>query len=137
MKSTGEVFRKGQIANLGLDNSCIYQDMLPIQDLGPNPYIYLLSTGHLEAGAVFTRHVQLSLVCTTLSHRINRIQDGTRSHTELVETFYRYRGIIISALNEYISIEHKRISDITLAGIVTLLLIDVSSTCLPLGRTTV
>ena len=115
------------MAKLGTDNGCIYQEMLPIQELGQNPYLYPLSTSHVEAGVDFPHHVQLSLVCTTLSHRINRTRDDALCNTKIVEAFYLYRGLIIYSLIQAINAENKRYSDVTLAGIMTLLLIDVGT----------
>ncbi|EAW16759.1 Zn(II)2Cys6 transcription factor [Aspergillus fischeri NRRL 181] len=44
----------------------------------------------------------------------------------LAVTFYRYRGLVIRSLRNDINQGHKRASDVVLAGIITLLLIDVS-----------
>jgi hypothetical protein len=65
------------------------------------------------------------LVCVTLSHRINRTRDSHQA-AALAETYYRYRGLIIRSLREDIDVEQKRTSDLVLAGIMTLLLTEVS-----------
>ena len=63
----------------------------------------------------------------TLNHRMNRL--GTRSNlrpTDLVERYYLYRGITIRSLSEQFNVENRRMSDVVIAGILTLLLADVS-----------
>lgn len=107
------------------DNTCIYQDLAPLQELGPNPTIYPILPTHFQGGTLFPDHVRLGLVCMTLSHRINRTRDAGQSNA-LTETFYRYRGLAIQSLRDDIDVEHKRTSDIVLAGVMTLLLLDVS-----------
>ncbi|EAL86331.1 C6 finger domain protein, putative [Aspergillus fumigatus Af293] len=47
----------------------------------------------------------------------------------LAVTFYRYRGLVIRSLRNDINQGHKRASDVVLAGIITLLLVDVSLKC--------
>ena len=61
----------------------------------------------------------------TLSHQINRTRNEPHSNA-LAEKFFRYRGLAIRSLSEDISVEYKRTADIVIAGIVTLLLADVS-----------
>lgn len=61
----------------------------------------------------------------TLSHRMNQTRDDPHSKS-LAVTFYRYRGLVIRSLRGDINQGHKRSSDVVLAGIITLLLIDVS-----------
>ncbi|KAK3369816.1 C6 zinc finger domain-containing protein [Podospora didyma] len=112
---------------VGYFNTCIYQDLIPVQGLGPNSAIYTISPSQLEGGIVFPDYVRLSLVCMTLSHRVNRTRSDHDTYEQsglLAETFYRYRGIIIRSLNEDINVESKRTSDAVLAGIISLLLAD-------------
>ena len=109
-------------------NTCIYADLVPLNELAPNPHIYLLSPAHLQIGlgGSIPDYLRLSLVCMTLSHRINRTRGYHDPHcVHLVKNFYQYRGILIRSLGEDISVEHKRTSDAVIAGIMTLLLIDV------------
>jgi hypothetical protein len=79
-------------------------------------------------GTAYPDHVRLSLICMTLSHRINRTRatDNDKSSTALVESFHRYRGLIIRSLNDDIDVERRRTSDVVIAGVVALLLADVS-----------
>lgn len=107
------------------DNTCIYPDFVPIRELGPYPYIYLISPKHLQTGTTLPDYLRLGLVCMTLSHRINRTRNDPQCNV-LAETFYWYRGLVIRSLNEDISVEHKCTGDIVIAGIITLLLADVS-----------
>jgi hypothetical protein len=46
--------------------------------------------------------------------------------TALAEKYYLYRGIAIRSLSEQFNVEHKRTSNVVFAGILTLLLDDVS-----------
>lgn len=108
------------------DNTCIYQDLLPIHELGQHPGIYLVTPTHLQAGAEFPEYIRLSLICTTLSHRMNRSGDDTRQDA-LSKSFYHFRGIIIRSLREDIEFRHSRNGDVLIAGIISLLLADVSS----------
>jgi len=98
--------------------------MVPIRELGPNPYIYLITPTHVQMGVNFPDHIRLSLVCTAITHRANRTApDGIPK--ALDETFYRYRGRIIRSLREDIANKEKCTSDIVLAGTLTLLVADV------------
>ncbi|KAJ2893346.1 C6 zinc finger domain-containing protein [Zalerion maritima] len=105
-------------------NTCIYQDLLPIQELGPNPHIYTISPAQIQMGAFMPDHLRLSIICITLSHRINRTRNDDPGSYALVETFFQYRGILIRSLRDDIGVEYKRTSDIVIAGIMTLLLAD-------------
>lgn len=64
----------------------------------------------------------------TLSHRMNQMRNDPQSKS-LAVTFYRYRGLVIRSLRNDINQGHKRASDVVLAGIITLLLVDVSLKC--------
>lgn len=105
-------------------NSCIYQDLLPVQTLGQNSGIYPITTDMLHRGSSYPDHVRLMLLCVTLSHRVNRTRGPTRFE-HLSESFYLYRGKIIRSLNSDLDVEQKRTSDAVLAGVTTLLLSDV------------
>lgn len=99
---------------------------MPLLRLGQNPTIYSVSPDHVQASTRFPDHIRLNFVCVTLSHRINRTGDGSQCKA-LTESYYQYRGLAIRSLREDIDVEHTRSSDFVLAGIVTLLLCDVSS----------
>ncbi|KAB5555034.1 putative C6 finger domain protein [Coniochaeta sp. 2T2.1] len=105
-------------------NTCIYQDLVPLRELGPNPTIYPILPHHVEASALFPDYIRLSLIATTLTHRLNRTRDAGFSK-KLMETFYLYRGLALRSLREDIDVEHKRTSDVVLAGIMNFLLLDV------------
>lgn len=45
----------------------------------------------------------------------------------LAKSFYHFRGIIIRSLREDIEARHKRNGDLLVAGVIALLLADVSS----------
>lgn len=98
--------------------------MIPVHALGPNPYIYPITSTHLQAGIMFPDHLRISLISITLAHRMNRMGHGLESNA-LAETLYEHRGIMIRSLNEDIGVESRRTSDTVMAGIMTLLLSDV------------
>ena len=63
----------------------------------------------------------------TLNHRMNRLGIGSNSGAkDLAEKYYTHWGITIRSLSEQFSVENLRTSDVVLAGILTLLLADVS-----------
>ncbi|KAI1297055.1 fungal-specific transcription factor domain-containing protein [Xylaria venustula] len=112
-------------------NSCIYPDLVHIRELGPNPHIYPISPTHLQS--VIPGYLRLGFVCMTLSHRINRARHSPQSG-DLVESFYHYRGMAIRSLSEDIDVEGRWTGDFVLAGIVTLLLLDVQQGASPSWR---
>lgn len=65
------------------------------------------------------------MVCMTLGHRINRMANVPHSNV-LLENFYHYRGIAIRSLNQALDSGSEQTSDMVIAGIMTLLLVDVS-----------
>ncbi|RYC56717.1 hypothetical protein CHU98_g9497 [Xylaria longipes] len=67
---------------------------------------------------------------------IQAIEYCTRSplDLDLVESFYRYRGLAIRSLSEDIGVEDRRTGDVVIAGIVTLLLLDVQHGASPSWR---
>lgn len=94
---------------------------------GTNTNIYKLSPTVFQLALTRPTHLQLGLICLTLSHRMN--QTGHDSYSKnLEESFYRYRGLMIRSLNDEISVPNKRNGDIVLAGILSLLMADVSLT---------
>lgn len=60
----------------------------------------------------------------TLSHRANRLRH--RDSSALAERFYFYRGMAIQSLNKQLDMEKRCTSNSVLAGVVALLLVDVS-----------
>ncbi|XBQ89183.1 hypothetical protein V6000_004782 [Aspergillus fumigatus] len=109
-------------------NACIYPDLLPVNELGPHHGVYRISSALLRRGAAHPEYLQLGIVCMTLSHRMNQMRNDPQSKS-LAVTFYRYRGLVIRSLRNDINQGHKRASDVVLAGIITLLLVDVSLKC--------
>lgn len=105
-------------------NSCMYPQLADSLRLGTNTNIYKLSPNLFQLGLTRPAHLQLSLICLTLSHRINQLSHDVSSRP-LKPTFYRYRGLVIRSLNEDINTPNTRNGDIVLAGILTLLLVDV------------
>lgn len=103
----------------------MYPQLASALRLGTNTNIYQLSPKVFQLGLTRPAHLQLGLICLTVSHRINQTRHDPSSKA-LEKTFYRYRGLMIRSLNEDINISNMRNGDIVLAGILTLLLADVS-----------
>ncbi|GAD93893.1 C6 zinc finger domain-containing protein [Paecilomyces variotii No. 5] len=104
-------------------DSCMYPQLAEALRFGTNTNIYKLSPAVFPLDFTRPAHLQLGLICLTLSHRMN--QTGHNPHSKSLETsFYRYRGLMIHSLNEDISILNKQNGDIVLAGILTLLMAD-------------
>lgn len=97
-----------------------------IRELGPNPALYLLPLDQLHHATRCPEYLTLNFVCMTLSHRINRLRDAAQRH-QLVQSFYRYRCIALRCLSDDIKDERKRTTAIVIAGIINLLLSDVSA----------
>lgn len=69
------------------------------------------------------------MVCMALSHRMNRTRgDPFANHRALTERFYICRGKAIRSLRDCLDMETHYTDDMIIAGIVTLLLADVSPT---------
>ncbi|RVX72688.1 hypothetical protein B0A52_04086 [Exophiala mesophila] len=108
---------------VGYFNTCIYRDLSTLNDFGPHPSLYLLPLSHLHTVSRCPHYLTSIFVCTTLTHRINRIRNSSPCHA-LVQEFYRYRSIALRALNEDIGANRKRNGDLIIAGIINLLLSD-------------
>lgn len=68
------------------------------------------------------------MLCMALSHRMNRTRGSPwANHKGLAERFYTYRGSAIHSLRECLNLESHCAADVAIAGIVTLLLADVST----------
>ncbi|KAB8226312.1 C6 zinc finger domain-containing protein [Aspergillus novoparasiticus] len=105
-------------------NACIYPDLLHISRLGQNTAIYPITPPIFQmAIATHPDHIRLVIVCMTLSHRMNRARHGPECHA-LAQNFFHYRGQLIRSLSDDIKAEHKCTSDLVIAGILTLLLVD-------------
>lgn len=65
------------------------------------------------------------MLCMIVSHRINQIGSAI-PHRAMVEKFYLYWGLAVRSLNEFLDMEDRRSGDSVIAGILTLLLADVS-----------
>lgn len=58
---------------------------------------------------------------------MNKTREDDPETKALTNTFFRYRGLMIRSLSEDIKVEHKSTSNLVIAGILTLILLDVSS----------
>lgn len=107
------------------DNTCIYRQLLPIQELGSNPYLHTITPTIFQRGTAMPDHLRLSFVCMTLSHRMNQAHDDSQNRS-LARGFYHYRGLVLRSLTEELKLERRLRDDIAVAGIMVLLLLDVS-----------
>ncbi|KAK4155337.1 C6 zinc finger domain-protein [Chaetomidium leptoderma] len=115
------------------DNACVHPDMVPIHDLGFNLHVYPLSSVHIQGSVAFPDHLRLSLVCMTLSHRINRMRKQTDC-SALVQRFYHYRGRVLRSLSDDVGLTHRQGGDVLLVSIVSLLLADIQQMPVPNWR---
>lgn len=60
-----------------------------------------------------------------MSHRVNQTSNALQLKP-LMQKFYFYWGLAVRSLNEYLNMEDKRAGNTIIAGILTLLLADVS-----------
>lgn len=79
----------------------------------------------MQEAVIKPDHIRYGIFCTVLSHRINRSRGGIQM-PDLEERFFHYRGIAIRSLSEHLSEENNPRGDATLAGIMTVLLLEVS-----------
>lgn len=112
------------------DNACIYPSLLPTTELGPRSTVYQISPAIFQKCLAYPDYVRLTIVCVTTSHLMNQTRDNAGplngQHNSLAKTFLRYRGLVIRSLSDEINMGHKRSSNFVIAGILMLLLIDVS-----------
>lgn len=106
-------------------NTRIIPGIVPILGLGPNGAIYQISRRIFQNGMARPDYVRLGIVCLSLSHRRNQARDDAQS-SALAMSFFHYRGLIIRSLSEAINVGQKRTSILVIAGILTLLIADVS-----------
>ncbi|UNI24696.1 hypothetical protein JDV02_010424 [Purpureocillium takamizusanense] len=104
-------------------NECIYRDLLPITQLGHNPQVYSITPTILQQAVRSPSYLQFGMVCMTLNHRMNQLRH--HQSMRLAERFYHYRGIAIRSLSEQLGETQHNTDDVVLAGVVTLLLVDV------------
>lgn len=81
---------------------------------------------HIQRAVNKPDYLNFGMLCMTLSHRINRTRNDPQSKS-LAEKFYLYWGLAVRSLNEQLDVRNKQTSDLVMAGIMTLLLADVSS----------
>jgi hypothetical protein len=104
--------------------------MLPMHELCHNPHLYPVTADLVRASATAPDYLRFSMVCVALGHRINRLgSEEQQSRTALSERFYRFWGLAVRSLNEHLDREDARTCDMVIAGVLTLLLTDVSRHC--------
>ncbi|KLU90980.1 hypothetical protein MAPG_09505 [Magnaporthiopsis poae ATCC 64411] len=111
-------------------NSCIYMDMQSIHELGRHPNLYKISVAQVRQGVERPAYLQFGMMCMALVHRMNRTggPDCPRSKA-MAQQFYQFRGIAIRGLSHGLDAESSLADNCLIAGILTILLNDVSSRC--------
>lgn len=107
----------------------LYKDFVPLLELVQYPYIHQVWPSRLQRGlTVYPKYLQWGLACVALNHQMSRLEEQDVSNLNaLAKRFYEYRGIALCSLNNQLSLVDQRTSDMVLAGILTLLVVDVSS----------
>lgn len=106
-----------------IDNTYIYPTMLPISEITPSASVFKISPMIFQHCSAYPNYVRLIIVCMSLSHQMCRSEE---QYNALSRKFFHYRGLIISGLRDDITVEHKSTSNFVIAGMLTLLLVDVS-----------
>lgn len=83
---------------------------------------------HIRAARLSPDYLKYGMLCMIMSHRINQTSNVLQLKP-LTEKFYFYWGLAVRSLNDYLNREDKRGGDTIIAGILTLLLADVSYFC--------
>lgn len=96
-----------------------------MQRLGPSPHIYPISASLVQMASSSPDYLQWGMICMILSHRINRTR-GEQRCQELNAKFYNYWGLAVQSLNRHLDTKCTHDSNMLIAGILTLLLADVS-----------
>jgi hypothetical protein len=96
-----------------------------MQELGSNPYLRIITPAVFQHGTAMPEYLRFSFVCMTLSHQMNRASDDTQSRS-LTRNFYHYRGLVLRSLAQDLGLEGRLKDDVAIAGIMSLLLLDVS-----------
>ena len=110
------------------DNTCIYPALLNILEMGQASFVYKITPALFQKGISRPAHVRFGIVRTAVSYRMNQTRnylDSDALHA-LEKTLLHYRGLIIRSLSHDIGAQDKRTQEVTLFGIMTLLLADVS-----------
>lgn len=100
-----------------------------MKELGPNPLIYPISSSAIRSAASAPEYIRFGTICMALSYRLNQTRGGAYSPSysgALAEKFYSYWGLAVRSLNEQLDVKHGLPGDVVLAGVLTLLLTDVS-----------
>jgi hypothetical protein len=94
-----------------------------MNEITPNFGVPLISPVIFQNGLGYPDHVRLVLVCTSLGHLMCQSEGNWIA---LYPTFFYFRGLIIKSLRDDINCDEKRTGNFVIAGMLTLLLIDVS-----------
>lgn len=103
----------------------MYPRIAPLLELGPNSAIYQISPKLFQNGMARPEYMRLSVICLMLSHRMNQTRDNDGYPNALAPAFFHHRGLVIRSLHEEIDVDYKRTSNLVVAGILTLIIIDV------------
>lgn len=92
-------------------------------DITPKFGVPVISPIIFQHGLGYPDHTRLVLACTSLGHRMCQNADQWNA---LNHKFLYCRGLIINSLRDEINSEDKKTSNFLVAGILTLVLVDVS-----------
>jgi len=96
-----------------------------MEELGPNPYLHFITPSGFQSAGALPDYIRYGFICMTLSHRINQASNNFQSKS-LVRSFYHFRGLVICSINKDLKLDYQLKGNGLIAGIVTLLLLDVS-----------
>ncbi|KAJ5366485.1 hypothetical protein N7541_000426 [Penicillium brevicompactum] len=103
-------------------NSHIGPSIKPMLDITPKFGVPVISPIIFQHGLGYPDHTRLVLACTSLGHRMCQNADQWNA---LNHKFLYCRGLIINSLRDEINTEDKKTSNFLVAGILTLVLVDV------------
>ncbi|KAJ5081064.1 C6 zinc finger domain-containing protein [Penicillium angulare] len=115
-------------------NTCIYPEVLAMLELGPNTKVHPISPQIFARTVDRPDYLRYGFVCMALMHRSNRLQDSDPEVSALNRTFLHFRGVMIRSLLLAINEEHVGTSNVVIAGILNLLLLEAHQSSTPEWR---
>lgn len=104
----------------------VWPKLAPMGELGIGNSIYRVSPTLFQAAVATPYYIQHGMTCMALTHQRNRVRHDETQEKALVTTFLHFRGKMIHSLSDDISNEEKRTGSLVFAGILQLLIADVS-----------
>lgn len=104
-------------------NAYVAPSLQPMHEITPNLAIPLISPWIFQRCLVAPDHAKLSLVCSSIAHRMNQNKDVCEP---LRQKFFHCRGLMIRSLRDDLTGDFMRNRKMVIQGIFNLLLVDVS-----------